>query len=407
LSNNAPPGSLGVIAGGEPAIAELELAVVVPTFNECENVGPLLESLARSLSGVRYEVIFVDDDSPDGTAEVVRAIGAANPQVRVLQRIRRRGLASACIEGMMATAAPYVAVMDADLQHDERILPQMLAMLRERRLDIVVATRNVEGGSMGAFARERVFLSSLGNRLSRSITRVRLSDPMSGFFLVDRAFLGEVVRSASGVGFKILLDLVASARRPLRIGEVPYTFRERVRGASKLDILVALEYLELLLDKAIGDIVPVRFIIFGLVGSVGVVLATAVLYVAMAAFQAQFLTAQAVATVVAMTANFFLNNITTYRDRRLRGKRLWVGLTTFMIACSFGAVINMRIAEFARGFGVTPLISGVCGLLVGAVWNYGVTSFTTWRHTRRARSPVPNPGSGYLPGDVEHERLDS
>jgi dolichol-phosphate mannosyltransferase len=363
----------------------LELAIIVPTYNERDNVVPLLDKLAQALGGVSYEVIFVDDDSPDGTADAVRAIGASDPRVRVLQRVNRRGLASACIEGMMATAAPYIAVMDADLQHDERILPEMLAKLKAESLDIVVATRNAEGGGMGEFARRRVLLSHLGDRLSRSISHTSLSDPMSGFFLVRRAYLNEVVRSASGIGFKILLDLVASSARPVRIGEVVYTFRQRVHGASKLDILVGLEYLQLLLDKALGDLLPARFLIFAMVGALGVVMATAVLFVSLRVLRLPFFTAQAIATLAAMTANFFLNNSTTHRDLRLKGRRIWWGLLTFYMACSLGAAINIRIADALRQLGARWYVAGACGLAIGAGWNYPITSFFTWRRLRRVR----------------------
>ncbi len=189
------------------------------------------------------------DDSPDGTAALVLEIARTNPRVRVLQRVGCRGRASACMEGMMATPAPYIAVMDGDLQHDEGILPAMLEKIRNEKLDLVVATRNAEGGGMGEFSKHRVWLSNLGRRLSQSVSHTNLSDPMSGFIMLDRGFLEEVVPSASGVGFKILLDLVASSRRPVRFGEVPYTFRKRIHGTSTLDIRVGLEYLQLLLDK--------------------------------------------------------------------------------------------------------------------------------------------------------------
>jgi dolichol-phosphate mannosyltransferase len=360
----------------------LELAVIIPTFNERDNIRPVLENLARALSGISYEVIFVDDDSGDGTADEVRSIGRTNPRIRVLQRIQRRGLASACLEGMMATPAPYIAVMDADLQHDERILPKMFAKLKSERLDLVVATRNAAGGSKGTFAAHRVFLSDLGHRLSLWISHADISDPMSGFFVLTREYLEEVVRSASGVGFKILLDLVASAQRPVRVGEVPYTFRERIHGSSKLDIVVGIEYLQLLLDKKIGKFVPVRFLIFSAVGAIGVMLALSVLFLLVRVLHVDFVQAQIVATFVAMTGNFFLNNSMTYRDRRLKGWRIFAGLLSFYAACSVGALINVRMAEAARGTGLPWYIAGAGGLVIGAVWNYGITSFTTWRHAK-------------------------
>lgn len=367
----------------------LELAVVIPTFNESENVHPVLEHLAKVLVGTKYEVIFVDDDSPDGTADCIRAIARSDPYVHVLQRISRRGLASACLEGMMSTAAPHIAVLDADLQHDEQILPQMIAKLKSERLDVVVATRNALGGGMGEFPRHRVFLSNLGLRLSRWISHSHISDPMSGFFVVTRDYLEEVVRSASGIGFKILLDLIASAERPVRVAEVPYTFRERLHGSSKLDIIVGLEYLQLLLDKKIGNLVPVRFLIFSTVGAIGVLLAAVVLYVLVSLFKVDFLKAQVITTFVAMTGNFFLNNTMTYRDRRLKGRRIFTGLATFYVACSLGAAINLRIATSAQHLGLPWFIAGTCGLAVGAVWNYGISSFTTWRVTKLRSAPRP------------------
>jgi dolichol-phosphate mannosyltransferase len=365
---------------------EIELAVIAPTFNERENVIPFLESLKSVLEGVRYEVIFVDDNSPDGTAAAVRAIASRNRQVRVLQRIHRRGLASACIEGMMATPARYIAVMDADMQHDESLLPKMLAKLKNDSLDLVIATRNVEGGSMGEFSEKRVQLSNLGRRLSQFVSHCDLSDPMSGFFVADRRFLEEVIPAASGIGFKILLDLVASSKRPVRFGEVPYTFRQRLRGESKLDILVGLEYIQLLLDKLVGDIVPPRFLIFSMVGAFGLVLSLALLYLLISVLHVDFLPAQAITTFVAMTANFFLNNSTTYRDRRLKGVRIFTGLLTFYAACALGAFLNIQVAEFAKNAGVSWYAAGALGLVIGAIWNYGVTSIFTWKQARIPRA---------------------
>ena len=361
----------------------LELAIVIPTFNERDNIEPVLRLLEQALPNTEYEVIFVDDDSRDQTSAKVRAIGRENPRVRVLHRVGRRGLSSACLEGMMSTAAPYIAVMDADLQHDERILPAMLEKLKAGNLDLVTATRNAEGGAMGEFAQSRVRLSNLGRRLSTMVSRTDLSDPMSGFFIVDRRFLEEVVHSASGIGFKILLDLVASAQRPIRFAEVPYTFRKRIHGTSKLDILVGIEYLQLLLDKTVGDWVPPRFLMFSMIGAVGYVIFVGLMAVLISGLGVPFLTAQIVTTYVAMMVNFFLNNLLTYRDRRLRGSRLWTGLATFLIACSVGAFVNIRVAQYLRGMGAQWYMAGGIGLAIGSVWNYGVTSIFTWRQVRR------------------------
>ncbi len=356
---------------------------MVPTFNERDNIGPLLALLGSALQGIRYEVIFVDDDSEDGTAEAAREIARSDPRVRVLQRIGRRGLASASLEGMLASSAPYLAVMDADLQHDERILPAMLARLKSADLDLVVASRNTEGGGMGDFSGRRVRISHLGRRMSEFVTRTPLSDPMSGFFVLTREFLDEVVHAASGIGFKILLDLVASAGRPVRFSEIPYTFRKRIHGSSKLDILVGLEYLELLLDKLVGSLIPPRFVIFSMVGALGYILFIGVLYLLIRVAKLDFVVAQFITTFIAMTMNFFLNNSLTYRDRRLRGRRLATGLATFYAACAAGVLINLRLADFVKSAGAAWYLAAAVGLGVGAVWNYGVTSIITWRARKR------------------------
>lgn len=361
-----------------------ELAVVIPTFNERNNIVPLLQLLSNALEGISYEVIFVDDDSSDGTAEAVRQISLYNPGVRIVHRINRRGLASACLEGMLASSAPFIAVLDADLQHDERILPEMLREMKRGNLDIVVGSRNVEGGSMGEFTKRRVWLSTLGRRFSRAVSRSEISDPMSGFFLLDRRFLMEVVHRLSAIGFKILLDLLTSSERPVRVKEIPYRFRQRIHGESKLDTLVAVEYLQLLFDKAIGDFIPPTFALFVLVGCIGAAVHVLLLWLQLFSFHMSFGSAQIIATLFAMTANFLLNNVITYRDRRLHGWLLLRGLIIFYIACSIGVLINIKSADITRGAGLPWYIAGLFGLAVGSVWNYGVTRIFTWRSYKQS-----------------------
>jgi len=361
----------------------LDLAVVIPTFNEVENVDPLLERLEQVLASLQWEAIFVDDDSPDHTAALVSELARGDRRIRLIRRIGRQGLASACVEGMLATSAPYIAVMDADLQHDESILLSMYERIKSEQLDLVIGSRNIEGGDMGEMARRRAALSGLGSRLSRAVSKCELSDPMSGFFIVDRNFLEEVIYRLSATGFKILVDLVASAQRPVRFAEVPYRFRNRQRGVSKLDINVGLEYLQLLLDKLIGGMLPARFVMFGLVGGLGLLVHLAVLALLYWYARYEFLYAQAVATVAAMTFNFLINNLTTFRDRRLRGWRIVTGLAIYYLACSIGAITNLSFARFLLGAGLPWYLAGILGMAVSSVWNYGVNAIFTWRRVTR------------------------
>jgi dolichol-phosphate mannosyltransferase len=359
--------------------AMVELAVIVPTFNEKPNVGELVQRLRHSLSGLAWEVVFVDDDSPDGTAQTVRTLAQENAQVRCLQRIGRRGLSRAVVEGILSTSAPFVAVMDADLQHDESVLPVMHRRLVDDSLDVVVASRYTGGGSVGDWSADRARMSRLATRLAHTLVSTDLADPMSGFFMLRRSAFESAVRQLSGEGYKLLLDLLASARQPLRVAEIPYTFRPRVAGESKLDSAVLWEFAILLLDKHLGHLIPARFVLFSLVGASGVAVHFATLWLLFRALGLDFGAAQAMATVVAMTTNYTLNNLLTYRDRRRRGLRWLGGLLSFYAICGLGVVANVGVAKalFDRQHGW--VIAAAAGALVGTVWNYVASGAVTWK----------------------------
>jgi dolichol-phosphate mannosyltransferase len=355
-----------------------ELAVVIPVLNECDNVALMVERLTRALAGIRWEAIFVDDDSPDGTAEIVRALARLQGNIRCVQRLGRRGLASACIEGILSSAAPYIAVMDGDLQHDEALLPQMLAKIRAERLDVIVASRYTEAGSVGEWQRSRAVISDVAGRLGRLVVKADLTDPMSGYFMVERKAFTAAMRSLSGQGFKILLDLFASSPRPLNFAEVPLTFRQRLHGESKLDTMVAWEYLMLVLQKLVGPAVPVRFLLFSMIGALGVGTHLLALWFGTHMLLIAFPIAQAIATIIAMTGNFLLNNLFTYRDRRLRGRRLIAGLISFYAVCGAGGAANVGVASYVMGGHHSWWLAGLAGAAVSAVWNYAMSSIFTW-----------------------------
>jgi dolichol-phosphate mannosyltransferase len=358
----------------------LQLAVVIPTFNEKANVATLIAKLDQALVGRNWEAIFVDDDSPDGTADAAREIARLDKRVRVIQRIGRRGLSSACIEGMCATAAPVVAVIDGDLQHDETLLPAMLDLLKNGETDVVIGSRFVSGGCTGEWDSDRVAKSALATRMSRRVLKCDLNDPMSGFFMIRTDIVRSLAPSLSAIGFKILLDLLTASPTPLRFVEVPYTFRCRTEGESKLDHVVAMEYLIAIYDRMFGRIVPVRFAMFSAIGVLGVGIHMAVLTVLFVGFGANFVVGEIVATLAALTFNFFLNNALTYRDRRLKGWRQMVdGWVSFAVICAVGAVANVGIAAFLYEMRDGAwAASALIGVLVGAVWNYALSSKFTW-----------------------------
>jgi dolichol-phosphate mannosyltransferase len=359
----------------------LELAIIVPTFNERQNVRELIARVERAVRGIRWEMIFVDDDSPDGTSDEIKAIAARDSRIRCLRRIGRRGLSSACIEGMLASSAPTLVVMDADLQHDESKIPEMFEALHAERAQLVIASRYVPGGGLGQWDKTRASMSRLATRISQMVCRQQISDPMSGFFMIRADALDMCVRQLSGKGFKILLDIVASAPERLQVAEVPYTFRERLHGESKLDTVVLWDFGMLLAEKTIGRYVPVRFLAFSLVGGAGVVVHMSVLATLRAADVA-FPNAQAIATILSMVFNFWLNNLLTYRDRRLRGIKWVRGLLSFIAACGLGAVANVGIASYLFESHTQWVVAALAGIAVGAVWNYAITQLYTWGQDR-------------------------
>ncbi len=400
------PVSHGAFARGPyEAVAGLVaplLAVVIPTYNERDNIAELICRVDLALNGLSWELLFVDDDSPDGTAELIASYARRDPRVRLLHRIGRRGLSSACIEGILATTASYVAVMDADMQHDETILPAMLARIRSEDLDIVVGSRHSEGGSMGQFCASRRLLSGLGQRASQTVCQCPITDPMSGFFLLNRSFLLEVVHHLHGGGFKILVDLLSSARRPVRLAEVGYTFRLRRHGESKLDVSIGIEYLFLLIHKLTGGVVPARFAAFALVGVTGLALHLFSLSALLLCLHWRFVHAQIAATFVAMTANFFLNNLITWRDRSLRGIHLVSGLTSFCLVCSFGAWANAVFARVLFQQGARWYLAGAAGIVLSSVWNYSMANLFTWQQSRATPSGADEDSDLALPSlDLE------
>jgi dolichol-phosphate mannosyltransferase len=355
-----------------------ELTIVVPTFNEKANIPLLVDRLVQLLTSCDWEVIFVDDNSPDGTAAAARAIGASDSRVRCIRRIGRRGLAGACLEGMLASQARYVAVMDADLQHDEGLLVPMLEALRAGRADVAVASRYLDSGSAAGLSKQRSRVSRGSNTLVRLLLGIDLTDPMSGHFMIRRDELEAIAPSLSTQGFKILLDILATARGSLRTIELPSTFRERQHGESKLDSKIALDFAALVTAKLTNDAVSARFLLFCMVGLTGIGIHLSILS-ALLITNLSFGAAQAFATIGAIAWNFVLNNLFTYRDQRLTGWHFVTGLIRFQVICAIGAISNVGIATWIYDYDETWWIAGLGGALIGTVWNFVVSAALVWR----------------------------
>nr|WP_314257649.1 glycosyltransferase family 2 protein [uncultured Devosia sp.] len=374
--------SASLLVEQAPSFRAPQLAVIVPSYNERDNIELLYEKVAIALGDTPWEMIVVDDDSPDGTADLVNELSRVYANIRCLRRFGRRGLASACVEGMAVTGAPYVAVIDGDLQHDEAILPTMLQKAMDGA-DLVVGSRFTDGGSAGdGLSATRLSGSNLANRLAGMIAGQAVSDPMSGFFLMRREAALKAAPKLSSDGFKILIDMIVTSAKigtPLKIAEVGYTFRHRHAGESKMSPLVVIQYLGLWVSKMTGGALPPSFLMFGLVGGTGVVVHLAMLALMTSGLAQGFVVSQIVATLTAMAWNFVLNNNLTYADRKLRGTKLITGFLSFCAICALGGIANISVASAIYQFDHQTFVAGLSGAIMSSVFNYAVTRAFTWK----------------------------
>ncbi|MDH7796702.1 MULTISPECIES: glycosyltransferase family 2 protein [unclassified Beijerinckia] len=357
------------------------LTIVVPTFNERGNIAELVRRVDAAFGPAGgWEMVFVDDNSPDGTAELAKQLADADPRVRCLRRVHRRGLSGACIEGMLSSAAPYVAVMDADLQHDEAILPRMLQRLEAGQLDLVVGSRLAgDGSATGGLSAKREASSRIVATIVGRFFPRGVNDVLSGFFMMRREAFDRLAPQLEQSGFKILADILITAGDSLRTEEIGFDFRPRHAGESKLDSRVVLDFAGLLLNKLTRGLLPVRFVFFAIVGASGVVVHLIVLRLALITAGLSFAVAQSLATLVAMTWNFYINNQITYRDSRLHGGAFVYGLLLFYLVCGIGAVANVGMANWLFMREPTWWLAGIAGAAVGAIWNYALSSSIVWR----------------------------
>lgn len=381
----------------------LECAIIVPTLNERDNVPVLLAALDKALAAWVYEIIFVDDWSKDGTPDTVAALAATRHDVRLIRRYGRRGLSTAVVEGALSTIAPLIAVIDADMQHDESVLPTLLDAVRCGATDVAIGSRYCADGSIGQWDASRAKGSALATRLSHLILKSPVSDPMSGFFAVRRDAVIAALPNLSNMGFKILLDVLASSPTPLKVAEFPYQFRNRHAGESKLDSGVVVDFLMMLLDKKIGRFISPRLIMFGFVGALGLLVHLLVMQTLYASFvhfgfqftalahifqiidpqfrviDPQFVIANMTAVLTAIAFNFWLNNNLTYHDKRLRGWKMFTGLLSFYLVCGLGAVANVGVGNVVFGRDHNTIIAAVAGAVVGSAWNFVSSALFTWR----------------------------
>ena len=357
------------------------LTVVVPTFNELQNIKLIVEKLEMTLSTVDFEILFVDDNSDDGTIEMIKSLEIKNPRVSLLLRVGRRGLAGACIEGILSAKSDLVAVIDCDMQHDETKLLDMFSKFNENpNLDLIVGSRHSGKGKVaGGLSEIRKIGSQLAIWSTKKFLRINVTDPMSGFFMVKKTSVMPFIKNLQPNGFKILADMIACSRSKWAIEEVGYTFKKRQSGESKMSLAVALELIGLILSHLSFGFLSIRFILFAFVGLSGIFVQLLSTFLLLYFFYIPFLQAHILSILIAMTSNFSLNNLMTYKDRSLVGRKYFRGLFSFYLICSAGALANVAVADFIfNNIGVWILAS-ISGALLGAIWNFIFSSIFTWK----------------------------
>jgi len=379
----------------------MKLSVITPTYNEAKNIDRFLEEVSRSLQGLDYEVIVADDDSPDLTWQRVQEIGAQDPRVKVLRRTSNRGLSAAVMDGFSSATGDVVVCMDADLQHDPAALPKMFAKIQQGA-DMVIGSRYVAGGSVGEWGPLRRFTSWAATKMAQILLSAKLTDPMSGFFMMGRQDFLRVRENLNVAGFKILLEIVAKLK-PKALAEVPIVFRTRVAGESKLSGRVIFQYLQQLWRLSfLGRWMPERFIKFAIVGSIGIVvnLLSLILIIRILGFRDW--RASSLATGIAIINNYALNNIWTYRDRIRRGHRFVQGFFHYLGYSLIGFVLTTAVfsglakawlawfqaAKSAQQI-PTPVVL-VCQLLAivsGTYVNFSLNNAFTWKHELKIAVP--------------------
>lgn len=362
------------------------LSLILPTYNEAENLPELLPKLEELLEDIPHEIIVVDDDSPDETWKVAQKIGHDLDDLHVIRRVGRRGLSSAVIEGFLSAKGEVLAVMDADGQHDMSVLPKLYEAVMGGT-GVAIGSRYVEGGSVGEWDERRHMLSRIATNLAIKLCRVKVRDPMSGFFAIEKKLFVAVSETLNPKGFKILLDLLVHVPKGTSVVEVPFEFATRLHGESKLSSKVKLEFLEYLYDVTIGKYLPLTFIKYCIVGGLGVFvhLVAYRMFAALLRDQADHLSLLGFqwsvigAIEVAILFNFYLNNIWTFAQVRLTGKALVAGFLKYNVACFFGAIANIAVSSYFFALGWQELVAVIIGACTGVTWNYTAGRMVAWK----------------------------
>ena len=361
-----------------------EISIILPTLNEEKNIGILLPKIQHILKDYTYEVIVVDDNSTDKTRHIAEEFFAINNNGFVLHRGALTGLSSAIYDGFNIASGNFLIVMDADLQHDEAILPELINKIATGKYDICIASRNIENGGYGNLILTRKLLSKFGIWLANFILNMKLSDPMSGYFGISRKLFEGIKHSINPRGFKLLLEILYKSKN-VNIAHIPYNFKVRKFGETKLTLAIGFEYLLALLDLKLGWVISYRFILFGFVGFIGSCLNFS-FFITFLYFDLPILWSVFYAASLGMIWSFLANNFFTFSEYRYSRKKILLGLFLYLFLSLPGIFVQISVTSF-----LSNLMQGsfylsdylyfiyLVAVICGAALNYIIHLNITWK----------------------------
>jgi len=359
---------------------KIDLSIVVATLNEEQNVKLLYNLIKASLdTKLKWEVIFVDDDSADDTVIKVNRLIEKNSNIKLIKRLNSRGLSSALIDGALSSNAKYILFMDSDLQHNPKFIFGMYERINRENLDIVSASRFSQNKKIG-LVDKRYKISILVNKIINKIFNINMLDSLTGFFIIEKKFFNKSVKNLSNKGFKLLLDIILSNKEYIKNQEITFEFNKRHSGFSKLDNKIIIDFIYLIIDKLIGWIVPARYILYSIVGSLGVIVQIVSFYLIYNQLNLFFSISNIISIFIAMNFNYNLNNIFTYSDLRLRGKKYIKGMFLFYFFCGFGALLNFFTSQIIFSLFSLDFFSVIIGAVIGSIWNYSMNTSFNWKN---------------------------
>ena len=355
------------------------ISILIPTYNEALNIKILIDRISHCLKKIDWEIIFVDDNSPDKTSEKIEYFTKTQSNIKVVNRLNERGLAGAVITGLKYCKFQNIIVMDADLQHDPIYIPKLIKRIEKDDATIVIASRYFQSSTIEDFHFMRKIVSKLTIKIFNMFSYKKLTDPMSGFFIIKKDFFINLSKQLSKDGYKILADIILNGPKTITVSEISLGFKKRNAGQSKMNLRVLWDFLLIIAYCVLKNYVPRKYLSYIFVGCLGLLTHLIFLYVFYKLLLINFLLSHILATFIAILINFTLNNVLTFYSKNLIGFRWLIGLVNYNIFCSYGLFISYSITKVLSDLNCYWFLAGIIGTFTASIWNFSISKFLVWK----------------------------